>query len=127
MKVEFFSGANSSSVNPKVYHSVIDQSGTNTPTEVNLRNDFGSDMSFTWQRNGVGKYRAVGIYNFFSPNITDKTIVFTTNIKEKKSMCVSFSALNLSILKDFTFEYETIGGSNTDSFNQVVFEIRLYQ
>lgn len=134
MKVNFFNGSGGSGVsvpNPKVYQSIITQSGTNAPTEVVFRNDFGSAMSFTWSYIGVGDYKATGIYDFLSPNVLDKIILFTSNMSASSNYFLSpyFSVSGSSpnfVAKDIRVIQELGGGAKVNGLVKARFEIRLY-
>ena len=137
MKVNFFNGSGGSGVsvpNPKVYQSIITQSGTNAPTEVVFRNDFGSAMSFTWTYVSVGKYRAVGIYNFFSPDVISEIVTFTSNqgylltsgSSHFLTQYLVFQSLNPPIIKDIEVIQEVAGGGRINTLVNTRFEIRIY-
>ena len=134
MKAEFFNGAGGGGSvvpNPKVYQSVLTQSGVgDAPTEVVLRNDFGSAMSFTWSYLGVGDYKATGIYNFIqTPSILDKIVFFSSNMgfQPFRFMSLSFIFTNPPpTLKDIRIVQEVAGGGRINTLVNTRFEIRIY-
>ena len=133
MKVNFFNGSGGSGVsvpNPKVYQSIITQSGTNAPTEVVLRNDFGTDMSFTWSYVSVGNYKATGIYDFLLLPDLNKVILFTgqsASPSQNNSPYFSLSGSSPNFVsKDVVLVQETAGGGAVNNINWMRFEIRVY-
>tara|TARA_R110000751_G_scaffold191509_1_gene297166 strand:- start:233 stop:631 length:399 start_codon:yes stop_codon:yes gene_type:complete len=131
MKVSFFnggSGGGSSSPNPKIYRSVV--TNPSSPSEIVLRNDFGSAMSFTWTNLSTGVFRATGIYNFLDPNVLDKLIVFTSNSTKNADLFCSVAYIQASftppISNTFEVRVSKAGGSPQNEMLQMWFEIRQY-
>tara|TARA_R110000822_G_scaffold47109_3_gene125124 strand:- start:3799 stop:4203 length:405 start_codon:yes stop_codon:yes gene_type:complete len=133
MKIEFYNYGGSGTggvTNPKVYQSVLQQSVTNAPTEVVLRNDFGTDMSFIWSYVSVGTFKATGIYDFLLLPDLSKVILFTSQsitplLLSSPYFSVSGSSPNF-VAKDVILIQEEGGGGKTNTLTYMRFEIRVY-
>lgn len=98
----------------KCYTALINQTGANNPTAIELKNDTGATM--TWTRTSGGEYKVTADSNIFTVN---KTIVFLNGGSAENNHDIAWNRLSDT-------EIAVLTHNSDNKLTNASFEVKIY-
>lgn len=98
----------------KCYTALINQTGTNNPTAIELKND--TEATMTWTRTSNGEYKVTANSNIFTVN---KTIVFLNGGSAENNHDIAWNRLSDT-------EVAVLTHNSDNKLTNASFEVKIY-